>query len=80
MKKQNSELGNRLGDCLVMVEEHKSAVAALRRDLDAQTDGEQEVYALRGRLSKLEKELLVYRVVMKCCVVVLLVVVCKAWM
>lgn len=81
MKKENNELRNRLGDALVMAEEGKIAVAAMRRELDAEAAGKEEVYvALSGRLSRLEKEVLVYRVLMKCSVVLLLLAVFKAWM
>lgn len=81
LKKQNKDLRNRLGDALVMAEEQKSEVNVMKTDLDAQALGKEEDYvALRGRLSRLEKELGFYRFLIKCIGVLVLGLACKAWL
>ncbi|CAO2206591.1 unnamed protein product [Urochloa humidicola] len=77
LKRQNRELVNRLGDAAIMVEEHKEQVRELRAVANQK---EEETDAMRDRVSKLEKELVVYKFVVRCCVVVGLIVFLKQWL
>ncbi|CAL5013048.1 unnamed protein product [Urochloa decumbens] len=79
-RRRNRELLNQLGDAAVMVEEHKEEVRALRAEMDAIANQKEGTDATRDTICRLEKELVVYKLLVKCCVVVLVVVFLKKWL
>ncbi|RCV43886.1 hypothetical protein SETIT_9G330100v2 [Setaria italica] len=80
LTKQNRELRDRLGDATLMVKEHKGEVRALKVEMEANASRkEEESDAMRDRVCRMEKELVVYKFLIKCCVVLVLVVVWNKW-
>ena len=81
LKRQNRELMNQLADAAVTVEEHKGDVTVLRAEMEALAKEKEEGSdVLRNRLSRVEKELAVYKVMVKCCVVFVLGIVMNKWL
>ena len=81
LKRQNRELMNQLADAAVTVEEHKGEVTVLRAEVEALAKEKEEGSGvLRIRLSRVEKELAVYKVMVKCCVVFVLGIVMNKWL
>lgn len=81
LKRQNRELMERLGDAAIAVEDHKEQVRALRTEMEEKAnDKDKEIHAMRASVSIMEKKLVVYKFVMKCCVVLVLIAVWNKWL
>ncbi|CAO2149429.1 unnamed protein product [Urochloa humidicola] len=78
LRRRNRDLVNRLGDAAVMVEEHKEEARQLRAEMDAVATKNEA--GSSQRVSMLEKELAMYKFIVKCCVGILVVVFLYKWL
>ena len=81
LKRQNRELMDRLADAALVVEEQKEQVRALRIEMEEKAnDKEKEIHAMRASVCMMEKKLVVYKFMIKCCVVLVFIAVWNKWL